>query len=168
VQKAAIEVKDEAGKKAAELFEAGEADVELDTGPGVWHIKGDPDKALTCSPGRLGGRRRAYRGQRAVHRRPADVPVRHARSVVEVDTETGKVTLLRHVTADDAGTGAQPAPAEGQRHGGIAQGAAQALVEEVLYDEDGNPLTATLADYARSPRPSCPASSCSPARRRPR
>ena len=51
------------------------------------------------------------------------------------------------VTVDDAGTVMNPLLAEGQRHGGIAQGAAQALVEEILYDEDGNPLTATLMDY---------------------
>jgi carbon-monoxide dehydrogenase large subunit len=69
-------------------------------------------------------------------------------SVVEVDTETGQVTLLRHVTVDDAGPVLNPVLAEGQRHGGIAQGAAQALLEEVLYDADGNPLTSTLADYA--------------------
>jgi carbon-monoxide dehydrogenase large subunit len=68
--------------------------------------------------------------------------------VVEVDTETGQVTLLRHVTVDDAGPVLNPVLAEGQRHGGIAQGAAQALLEEVLYDTDGNPLTSTLADYA--------------------
>jgi carbon-monoxide dehydrogenase large subunit len=65
-----------------------------------------------------------------------------------VDTETGQVTLLRHVTVDDAGPVLNPVLAEGQRHGGIAQGAAQALLEEVLYDTDGNPLTSTLADYA--------------------
>jgi carbon-monoxide dehydrogenase large subunit len=69
-------------------------------------------------------------------------------SVVEVDIETGQVTLLRHVTVDDAGPVLNPILAEGQRHGGIAQGAAQALLEEVLYDADGNPLTSTLADYA--------------------
>jgi carbon-monoxide dehydrogenase large subunit len=68
--------------------------------------------------------------------------------VVEVDVETGKVTLVRHVTVDDAGTIVNPVLAEGQRHGGIAQGAAQALLEEVRYDDDGNPLTSTLADYA--------------------
>jgi aerobic carbon-monoxide dehydrogenase large subunit len=56
--------------------------------------------------------------------------------------------LLRHVTVDDAGPVLNPVLAEGQRHGGIAQGAAQALLEEVLYDADGNPLTSTLADYA--------------------
>ena len=69
-------------------------------------------------------------------------------AVVEVDTETGQATLVRHVTVDDAGTLVNPLLAEGQRHGGIAQGVAQALLEEVVYDADGNPLTSTLADYA--------------------
>jgi carbon-monoxide dehydrogenase large subunit len=52
------------------------------------------------------------------------------------------------VTVDDAGVLVNPMIAEGQRHGGIAQGAAQAILEEVIYDPDGNPMTATLADYA--------------------
>ena len=60
-------------------------------------------------------------------------------AVAEVDTETGKARLIRHVTADDAGIVISPVLAEGQRHGGIAQGVAQALLEEVLYDADGNP-----------------------------
>ncbi|GAB2910670.1 xanthine dehydrogenase family protein molybdopterin-binding subunit [Rhodococcus aerolatus] len=68
-------------------------------------------------------------------------------AVVEVDTGTGKVVLQRVVTVDDAGRVLNPLLAEGQRHGGIAQGASQALFEEVLYDDDGNPLTSTLADY---------------------
>jgi carbon-monoxide dehydrogenase large subunit len=68
-------------------------------------------------------------------------------AVAEVDTETGKAFLRRVVTVDDAGTVINPLLAEGQRHGGIAQGAAQALLEEVVYDSDGNPLTATFADY---------------------
>jgi carbon-monoxide dehydrogenase large subunit len=65
-----------------------------------------------------------------------------------VDTETGKATLLRHVTVDDAGTVINPVLTEGQRHGGIAQGAAQALLEEMVYDGEGNPVTGTLVDYA--------------------
>ncbi len=68
-------------------------------------------------------------------------------AVVEVDTGTGKAELVRIVTVDDAGRILNPLLAEGQRHGGIAQGVAQALYEEMLYDEDGNPLTTTLADY---------------------
>jgi carbon-monoxide dehydrogenase large subunit len=68
-------------------------------------------------------------------------------AVVEVDTGTGKVTLVRHVACDDAGTMLNPMLLEGQVHGGIAQGAAQALIEEVRYDADGNPVTSNLADY---------------------
>lgn len=68
-------------------------------------------------------------------------------AVVEVDVESGKVVLDRIVTVDDAGPVVNPVLCEGQRHGGIAQGAAQALLEEVVYDADGNPLTATFADY---------------------
>ena len=67
--------------------------------------------------------------------------------MTEVDAETGKAVLRRVVTIDDAGTVVNPLLTEGQRHGGIAQGAAQALLEEVVYDADGNPLTATFADY---------------------
>jgi carbon-monoxide dehydrogenase large subunit len=68
-------------------------------------------------------------------------------AVVEVDLETGQVRLLRIVGCDDAGTLLNPLLAEGQLHGGFAQGIAQALVEEVLYDEDANPLTTNFADY---------------------
>jgi carbon-monoxide dehydrogenase large subunit len=69
-------------------------------------------------------------------------------AVVEVDTETGGVRLLRIVTVDDAGTILNPLLALGQVHGGVAQGVGQALFEEMVYDQDGNPLTATFADYA--------------------
>ena len=69
-------------------------------------------------------------------------------AVVEVDTETGKVRHLRQVACDDAGRVLNPLLLEGQIHGGIAQGTAQALLEEVRYDEDGNPVTSNLADYA--------------------
>jgi aerobic carbon-monoxide dehydrogenase large subunit len=69
-------------------------------------------------------------------------------SVVEVDTETGKVTMRRHVAVDDCGRVLNPLLVRGQQHGGIAQGAAQALFEWVQYDDDGNPLTTNLLDYA--------------------
>jgi carbon-monoxide dehydrogenase large subunit len=69
-------------------------------------------------------------------------------SVVEVDTETGRVEMLRHVAVDDCGRILNPMLVRGQQHGGIAQGAAQALYEEVLYDDDGNPITSNLMDYA--------------------
>jgi carbon-monoxide dehydrogenase large subunit len=69
-------------------------------------------------------------------------------AVVEVDTETGKVRPVRHVAVDDCGRILNPLIVEGQQHGGIAQGLAQALWEQVVFDADGNPLTSNLADYA--------------------
>lgn len=68
-------------------------------------------------------------------------------SVVEVDMETGKVKPLRHVAVDDCGRILNPLLVTGQQHGGIGQGMAQALFEEKLFDEAGNPVTGTLADY---------------------
>jgi aerobic carbon-monoxide dehydrogenase large subunit len=68
-------------------------------------------------------------------------------SVVDVDTETGKVTMRRHIAVDDCGRILNPLLVRGQQHGGIAQGAAQALFEWVQYDQEGNPLTTNLMDY---------------------
>jgi carbon-monoxide dehydrogenase large subunit len=68
-------------------------------------------------------------------------------AVVEVDVETGAIELLRFVSVDDAGTILNPMLALGQVHGGLGQGISQALFEEFVYDDDGNPLTSTFADY---------------------
>ncbi len=68
-------------------------------------------------------------------------------AVVDVDTETGHVTLRRLIGVDDAGTIINPMLLDGQVHGGMASGAAQALMEHVQYDADGNPLTSNFADY---------------------
>jgi aerobic carbon-monoxide dehydrogenase large subunit len=65
----------------------------------------------------------------------------------EVDTETGMVTIRSYVAVDDVGKVVNPLIVEGQVHGGIAQGIAQALYEEAVYDDAGNLLTTTLADY---------------------
>ncbi len=148
VQRAAIDVKDQARKLAADLLEASEADLELDVDRGVWQVRGDPATSRTWA-------------QVAVHAGDAGLaadvnytegkptfPFGTHLAVTEVDTETGKARLIRHVTVDDAGTILNPVLAEGQRHGGIAQGVAQALLEEMVYDADGNPVTGTLVDYA--------------------
>jgi aerobic carbon-monoxide dehydrogenase large subunit len=148
VHKAAVDVRDQARRVAADMLEASEADLELDTENGVWQVRGDPASRRTWA-------------EVAAHAGPsgltADVnytdgqptfPFGTHLAVVEVDVETGKVRLIRHVTVDDAGTVLNPLLAEGQRHGGIAQGAAQALLEEMVYDADGNPVTGTLVDYA--------------------
>ncbi len=67
--------------------------------------------------------------------------------VVELDTETGKVELVRYVAVDDCGVQVNPMIVEGQVHGGIVQGAAQALFEEASYDQDGTLRSASLLDY---------------------
>ncbi len=67
--------------------------------------------------------------------------------VVEVDSETGKVAVLRHVAVDDCGVVMNPMIVEGQQHGGIASGISQALWEHIVYDEDGNPRTTNFAEY---------------------
>jgi carbon-monoxide dehydrogenase large subunit len=148
VHKADLEVKEQARRLAADMMEASEADLELDTDRGLWHVRGDPESgkswaevASHAGPDGL---------MAAVHFTEAQptFPFGSHVAVAEVDTETGKVTLVRHVTVDDAGIVVNPVLTEGQRHGGIAQGAAQALLEEMVYDADGNPLTGTLADYA--------------------
>ena len=68
-------------------------------------------------------------------------------AVVEVDTETGAVDLTRYVAVDDVGTVINPMIVDGQVHGGIAQGVAQALYEEAVYDEEGNLLTGSMTNY---------------------
>jgi carbon-monoxide dehydrogenase large subunit len=68
-------------------------------------------------------------------------------AMVEVDAETGRVTIEKYVVAEDAGRIINPMIADGQVHGGVAQGIGNALLEEIVYDESGGILTATLADY---------------------
>jgi carbon-monoxide dehydrogenase large subunit len=69
-------------------------------------------------------------------------------ALVEVDLETGDVRLLRHIAVDDCGRILNPLLVEGQVHGGLAQGIAQALFEEVVYDELGTPLSSNFTTYA--------------------
>jgi aerobic carbon-monoxide dehydrogenase large subunit len=68
-------------------------------------------------------------------------------AIVEVDTETGAVELVRYIAVDDVGTVINPTIVEGQIHGGLAQGVAQALYEEAVYDEHGNLVTANMTTY---------------------
>ncbi|HVV60793.1 MAG TPA: xanthine dehydrogenase family protein molybdopterin-binding subunit [Pseudolabrys sp.] len=68
-------------------------------------------------------------------------------AIVEVDAETGRVSIERYVVAEDAGRIINPMIADGQVHGGVAQGIGNALLEEIVYDETGNILSSTLADY---------------------
>jgi carbon-monoxide dehydrogenase large subunit len=149
VNLAAIELVDQAKKLAARLLEANEADIELDRDRGVFHVAGTP--AVAKSWGDLATAAKSDGGLVQASQFTAEgasFPFGAHVAVVEVDTETGKVRHLRQVALDDAGRVLNPLLLEGQIHGGIAQGTAQALLEEVRYDADGNPITSNLADYA--------------------
>jgi aerobic carbon-monoxide dehydrogenase large subunit len=76
--------------------------------------------------------------------------------VAEVDTETGSVTIPKYVAVDDCGPVVNPAIVDGQLHGGIAQGIAQALYEEAVYDEEGNLITGSMMNYMIPGAPEIP------------
>jgi carbon-monoxide dehydrogenase large subunit len=139
---------------AAHQLECSAADLEFVNGS--FHVKGDPSKSQA-----LGAV--AFEAFTAHNLPPGVEPTLQAEATIdpedfsyphgthlaamEVDTETGQVKLRKYVCVDDVGTQVNPMIVEGQVHGGVAQGIAQALFEGAEYDEDGNLLTASLADY---------------------
>jgi carbon-monoxide dehydrogenase large subunit len=144
VQQASVELIELARERAAAALEASAADLIFDVERSAFAVAGDPEASVPLAS--LAETERL--AVRTVFSAPgATFPFGTHVAVVEVDTETGKVTLRQMVTVDDAGVVLNPLLAEGQRHGGIAQGAAQAFLEEFVYDADGNPLTTSLADY---------------------
>ncbi len=149
VNQAAIELVERARKLAAGLLEADEADVVLDRDAGAFHVAGTPAVAKTWAD--LAVAAKAQHDELTIATRftseGATFPFGAHIAVVEVDLGTGQVKHLRQIACDDAGRVLNPMLLEGQIHGGIAQGTAQALLEEVRYDEDGNPITSNLADY---------------------
>ncbi len=148
-------VLDKAKQLAAHLLEASADDIV--TGEGGLHVAGVPANALTwgelSQASKDDGRRPEGMDPGLAHELDFDgtdatFPFGAHVAVVEVDTETGAVSMLRHVAVDDCGRILNPLIVTGQQHGGIAQGAAQALYEGVFYDDDGNPVTTNLMDYA--------------------
>ncbi|MFT3853077.1 MAG: xanthine dehydrogenase family protein molybdopterin-binding subunit [Ilumatobacteraceae bacterium] len=149
-----------AKRLAAHLLEADVDDVVVDTEAGTVGVAGVPASALDWgalaaaaadapegvvdhADGTLG-----LAAQLDFDQGEATFPFGAHVAVVEVDSETGKVTLLRHVAVDDCGTVLNPLLVEGQQHGGVAAGVSQALYEQVGFDEIGNPITGNFADYA--------------------
>jgi len=132
---------------AAVALEVDERDVVLDRTTGCWRAGDDPAKQITWAElvGKRPGGSFVVEVKYSMEKQTFAYGAHLA--VVEVDVETGQVRLVRFVAADDAGNLINPLLAEGQRYGGIAQGVGQALYEEMVYDEDGNPLTASLAEY---------------------
>ena len=155
VNDASLKLVDLARERAADLLEAAIDDVVVDPERGVFHVVGTP--AVTIDWARLAATAHPDSGDGplgtlfAVSDFTAAGPTfpfgAHV-AVVEIDRDTGRVELVRMVACDDAGTILNPLVVDGQVHGGLAQGIAQALFEEVRYDDDGNPLTGTFIDYA--------------------
>ena len=144
VRQASLELIEVARQRAADRLEVSASDLVFEVAHSQFEVAGDPDAAVPLAG--LAETERLF--VRSVFSAPGPTfPFGAHVAVVEVDTATGKVTLRQMITVDDAGTVVNPLLAEGQRHGGIAQGAAQAFLEEVVYDPDGNLLTATFADY---------------------
>ncbi|HAP77990.1 MAG TPA: carbon monoxide dehydrogenase [Acidimicrobiaceae bacterium] len=159
VLKATEAMVDKARHLAARLLEADPADIVVDTTAGTVGVAGVPASALDWAAlaaaaeadpdavdhadGTLG-----LAAQLDFDQGDATFPFGAHIAVVEVDRETGKVTLLRHIAVDDCGTVLNPLLVEGQQHGGAAAGISQALYEVVRYDSDGNPLTGNFMDYA--------------------
>ncbi|HEY2238040.1 MAG TPA: xanthine dehydrogenase family protein molybdopterin-binding subunit [Streptosporangiaceae bacterium] len=139
---------------AAGMLEVSADDLEWSSGR--WAVKGDPDKGVNLGEVAL--------ATFAAHALPDGVepsidadatydpenfsfPHGTHLCATEVDTETGFVKIRSYVAVDDIGKAVNPLIVEGQVHGGLAQGIAQALYEEAIYDDDGNLVTSTLADY---------------------
>jgi aerobic carbon-monoxide dehydrogenase large subunit len=154
IVKAADKVIEKARKIAAHLLEASEDDLDFEAGK--FSVKGSPDSSVAMGDIAL--------AVFAAHNLPDGVepsldsdasfdpenfsfPHGTHLCAVDVDTETGKVTLRKYVCVDDVGTPINPLIVEGQVHGGLAQGIAQALYEEAVFDEAGNLTTGTLVDY---------------------
>ncbi len=153
VRTSAQKVVEKARQLAAHLFEAAPEDVVFDQGK--FYVKGSPDNAkgiqeVAFAAYGTGLPEGMEQGLEAVsYFDPPNFvwPFGTHICVVEVDPDTGGVELQKYVAVDDCGNVINPMIVEGQLHGGIAQGIAQALFEEVVYDESGNLKTGTFTDY---------------------
>jgi carbon-monoxide dehydrogenase large subunit len=154
VRLAVEKVRDKAIKIAAHLLEARPEDVEYAHG-GV-RVKGTPSKALAFAA--------IAHAAYTAHKLPPDVepglecqsffdptnftyPFGVHIAVVEVDPDTGRVAIEKYLAVDDCGKVINPMIVDGQVHGGVAMGIGQALLEEIVYDEQGQLKTSTFADY---------------------
>jgi len=154
VYKASEGVLEKGKKLAAHLLEASEDDIEL-TGDGLG-VAGVPASAMSWGDlaaaandaSKLpSGMEPGLEFELDFDGTDSTFPFGAHVSVVEVDTQTGGVELMRHIAVDDCGRILNPMIVEGQQHGGIAQGIAQVLYEHIQYDEDGNPQTGNFMDY---------------------
>lgn len=164
LQMAAEKVIARARTVAAHLLEASEEDIEFEAG--TFSVRGDPEASRTIQDCALAvftshdlpdGFEPDLTGQMVFDPENFSFPHGTHLCAVEVDTETGDRTIRRYVAVDDVGTVINPTIVEGQVHGGLAQGIAQALHEEAIHDEAGNLITSSLVDYYVPGAPDLPA-----------
>ncbi len=151
VSAAARDVHEQAVRIAARVLEVDEADIEVisDVDGGGLGVAGVPGTRLGWADlaRHADADDGSLRADLDVSQKGATFPFGAHVAIVEVDTETGKVTPLRHVAVDDCGRILNPLIVAGQQHGGVVQGMSQALWEQFVYDAQGQPLTSTFADY---------------------
>ncbi|MEU6576681.1 xanthine dehydrogenase family protein molybdopterin-binding subunit [Streptomyces sp. NPDC046805] len=154
VHRAARKVVEKARKVAAHLLEASEQD--LDFTDGVFSVKGSPEARKTIQEVAFAtfashdlpeGMEPSINAEHVVDPENFSYPHGTHLCAVEVDTETGATRIRSYVCVDDVGRVVNPMIVEGQVHGGLAQGIAQALFEEAVYDDEGNLVSGTMADY---------------------
>jgi carbon-monoxide dehydrogenase large subunit len=155
VARAALKVQDKAKKIAAHLLEAAPEDMEL--ADGKYQVRGSPDKSLGLGDISLAayvpenipeGMEPGLEETNFYDPENFVFPFGAHAAIVEVDAETGKVDLVRYVCVDDCGPAINPMLIDGQVHGGVVHGVAQAMFEQVVYDENGQLVTGSFVDYA--------------------
>ncbi|WBB61455.1 xanthine dehydrogenase family protein molybdopterin-binding subunit [Streptomyces sp. WMMC500] len=163
VHEAAVKVVRKARRVAAHLMEASEEDLEFTAG--TFAVRGSPEAAKTIQEVAFAtftghdlpdGMEPTINAGHVVDPDNFSYPHGTHLCAVEVDTETGAVRIRSYVAVDDVGRVVNPLIVEGQVHGGLAQGIAQALYEEAVYDDDGNLVSGTLADYHVPAAPDLP------------
>ncbi|WP_159675321.1 xanthine dehydrogenase family protein molybdopterin-binding subunit [Streptomyces mexicanus] len=154
VHRAAEKVVDKARKVAAHPLEASEDDLEFKGG--VFSVKGSPEARKTIQEVAFetftshdvpDGMEPTLNAEHVLDPENFSYPHGTHLCAVEVDTETGQTRIRSYVCVDDVGRVINPMIVEGQVHGGLAQGIAQALYEEAVYDTEGNLVSGTMADY---------------------
>ena len=154
LQQSCVKVREKAQQLAAHLLECAPDDLEW--ADGTWRVKGSPERAKTIQE--LAGAAWAANSLPEGMEPNLDAttffdppnftfPFGTHIAEVEIDGETGKVSIERYTAVDDCGNVVNPMIVDGQVHGGIAQSIAQALYEETVYDDDGQILTGSLVDY---------------------
>ncbi len=163
VHLAAQKVIEKARRVAAHMLEADEGD--LDFADGVFSVKGSPEAKKTIQDVALAtfaahalpeGMEPSINAEAVLDPENFSFPHGTHLCAVEVDTETGFTKIRSYVAVDDVGNVINPMIVEGQVHGGIAQGIAQALYEEAVYDAEGNLVTGSLVDYLVPAAPDLP------------